>query len=137
MTLAGDKLWALVLSQWARDVTTANRTKLFVNGKRALFGNSLKLLGVQFDRLLHFGGHCTALNRRVWPRIAQLRKNTVRSWGLDETHIRAVASGYVRGAMKYAAGAWLPAASNSHREVLDPLNNAVARVDTGCPRSTP
>jgi hypothetical protein len=52
-----------------RHYTTANRTKLFVNSKPAIFGDSLKLLGVQFDRLLHFGSHCAALKRRVWPRL--------------------------------------------------------------------
>jgi hypothetical protein len=65
-------------------------------------------LGVHFDRLLHFGGHCKMLRQRVRPRLEQLRKITGRSWGLDETHIRSVAAGYVRGALEHSAGAWLP-----------------------------
>jgi hypothetical protein len=65
LSLAGDKTQALFLSQWARDVTTAKRTRLFMDGKRALFVDLRKLLGVQFDRLLHFGDHFAALKRRV------------------------------------------------------------------------
>ena len=44
---------------------------------------------------------------------------TGRSWGLNERQLRVVANGYVRGALEYAAGAWLPAASTSHLELVD------------------
>ena len=71
------------------------------------------------DRLLHFGEHCRTLRRKTRPRIAQLRKLTGRSWGLGETQLRTVANGYVRGALEYAAAAWLPAASDAHVELLE------------------
>ena len=48
-----------------------------------------------------------------------------------------VANGYVRGALEYAAGAWLPAASTSHLELVDRELRAAARVVTGCTMSTP
>ena len=75
------------------------------------------LLGVTFDRQLHFGEHCGRLRRKVKPRTAQLRKLTGRSWGLREPQLRTVANGYVRGALEYAAAAWLPAALESHVEI--------------------
>ena len=97
----------------------------------------LSLLGVTFDRLLHFGQHCARVRGKVKPRLAHLRAMTGRSWGLREAQLRTVANGYVRGALEYAAPAWLPATSSSHVEQLDREMRAAARVITGCPRSTP
>ena len=134
MRVAGEKTQALVLSQWARD---ASRLSIRVAGAEVRGGPALRLLGVTFDRLLHFGAHCAELKRKVRPRLAQLRRMTGRSWGLAERQLRAVANGYVRGALEYAAGAWLPAASPSHLELVDRELRAAARVVTGCPLSTP
>ena len=100
-------------------------------------GPRLRLLGVTFDRLLHFGQHCAELRRRVRPRTAQLRKLTGRTWGLEEKQLRTVANGYVRGALEYAAAAWMPAASSSHLELVERELRAAARAVTGCTASTP
>ena len=97
----------------------------------------LSLLGVTFDHLIHFGQHCAKVRRKVKPRLAHLRAMTGRSWDLREAQLRTVANGYVRGALEYAAPAWLPATSSSHVEQLDREMRAAARVITGCPRSTP
>ncbi|XP_043220268.1 uncharacterized protein LOC122380836 [Amphibalanus amphitrite] len=69
--------------------------------------------------------------------IKQLRKLTGRSWGLEERQLRAVASGYVGGALLHAAAAWLPATPQSHVELLEREMRAAARTITGCPLSTP
>ena len=61
---------------------------------------------------------------------------TGRSWGLRKPQLRVVANGYVRGALKYAAAAWLLAASESHVEQLEVEMRAAARVIPGCPVST-
>ena len=61
---------------------------------------------------------------------------TGRYWGLSEQEFRVVASGYVRGALEHASGAWLPATSDTHLE-LDRELRAAARVVTGCLGSTP
>ena len=82
MRIAGEKTQALALSQWARDAT---HLKVKVAGAEVTAGTSLRLLGVTFDRLLHFGAHCSELRRKVRPRIAHLRCMTGRSWGLNET----------------------------------------------------
>ena len=134
MRIAGEKTQALALSQWARDAT---HLKVKVAGAEVTAGTSLRLLGVTFDRLLHFGAHCSELRKKVRPRIAHLRRMTGRSWGLNERQLRVVANGYVRGALEYAAGAWLPAASTSHLELVDRELRAAARVVTGCTMSTP
>ena len=134
MRVAGEKTQALVLSQWARDATGLC---IKVSGAEVTAGTSLRLLGVTFDRLLHFGAHCAELRRKVRPRIAQLRRMTGRSWGLGDRQLRAVANGYVRGALEYAAGAWMPASSPSHLDLVDRELRAAARVVTGCPVSTP
>ena len=124
MRVAGEKTQALVLSQWARDATGLC---IKVSGAEVTAGTSLRLLGVTFDRL----------RRKVRPRIAQLRRMTGRSWGLGDRQLRAVANGYVRGALEYAAGAWMPASSPSHLDLVDRELRAAARVVTGCPVSTP
>ena len=134
MTIAGEKTQALVLSQWARDATDFN---IRVAGTPVRGSSHLRLLGVTMDRLLHFGEHCRTLRRKTRPRIAQLRKLTGRSWGLGETQLRTVANGYVRGALEYAAAAWLPAASDAHVELLERELRAAARAVTGCTASTP
>ena len=133
MRIAGEKTQALALSQWARDGT---HLKVKVAGAEVTAGTSLRLLGVTFDRLLHFGAHCSELRKKVRPRIAHLRRMTGRSWGLNERQLRVVANGYVRGTLEYAAGAWLPAASTSHLELVDRELRAAARVVTGCTMST-
>ena len=134
MRIAGQKTQALVLSQWSRDAVDF---KLRVDGAEVRGGPHLKLLGITFDRLLHFGEHCTRLRRKVKPRIAHLRTMTNRTWGLREQQLRTVANGYVRGALEHAASAWLPATPPGHVEQLDRELRAAARVITGCPRSTP
>ena len=116
MRIAGEKTQALALSQWARDAT---HLRVKVAGAEVTAGTSQRLLGVAFDRLLHFGAHCSELRKKVRPRIAHLRRKTGRSWGLNERQLRVVANGYIRGALEYAAGAWLPAASSSHIELFD------------------
>ncbi|KAF0304736.1 RNA-directed DNA polymerase from mobile element jockey [Amphibalanus amphitrite] len=134
MNIAGHKTQILVLSQWAPD---AKNVTLKVAGSDVTATSHVKLLGVTLDRLLHFGEHCASLRRKVRPRTAQLRKLTGHSWGLREHHLRTVANGYVRGALEYAAAAWLPAASPSHVELVDRELRAAARAVTGCPMSTP
>lgn len=134
MVIAGEKTQALVLSQWSRDATDF---KIKVAGSTVSGSSHLRLLGVTFDRLLHFGEHCRNLRRKVKPRTAQLRKLTGRSWGLQEAQLRTVANGYIRGALEYAAAAWLPAASDAHVELIDRELRAAARAVTGCTASTP
>ena len=134
MTIAGHKTQLLVLSQWNRDAKNAT---IKVAGASVGASAQVKLLGVTLDRLLHFGEHCASLRRKVRPRTAQLRKLTGHSWGLREPHLRTIANGYVRGALEYAAAAWLPAASPSHVELVERELRAAARAVTGCPMSTP
>ena len=102
MTVAGEKTQLLVLSQSAADTVDCS---IKVAGKSVRAADHLKLLGVTFDRLLHFGAHCRGLRARVRPRTMQLRKLTGRSWGLEERQLRTVVSGYVRGALEHAAAA--------------------------------
>ena len=134
MRLAGNKTQVLVLSQRYQD---ARDFYIHVDGVKVAGSKHLSLLGVILDRKLHFGEHCARLRRKVKPRVAQLRKLTGRSWGLQEAQLRTVASGYVRGALEYAAPAWLPAASESHVELLEREMRAAARAITGCTASTP
>ena len=134
MRLAGSKAQALVLSQHYVD---ARDFHIRVDGTEVSGARHLHLLGVTLDRQLHMGEHCARLRRKVKPRVAQLRKLTGRSWCLQEPQLRAIANGYIRGALEYAAAAWLPAASESHVELLEREMRATARVVTGCPVSTP
>ncbi|KAF0312570.1 putative RNA-directed DNA polymerase from transposon BS [Amphibalanus amphitrite] len=134
MEVAGQKTQLLVLSQSHRDAVGC---RIRVAGQTVEGGPELKLLGVTLDRTLGFGPHCRNLRRRVRPRISQLRRITGRSWGLEERQLRAVANGYVRGAIEHAAAAWMPAAARTNIEVLEREMRAAARVITGCIGSTP
>ena len=98
---------------------------------------TLQLLGITLDRLLHFGPHCRRLRRKVRPRTNHLRQLSGRSWGLDERLLRTVANGYVRGALEHAAAAWMPATAKTNLDVLEVEMLAAGRVITGCPVSTP
>ncbi|KAF0297293.1 Retrovirus-related Pol polyprotein from type-1 retrotransposable element R1 4 [Amphibalanus amphitrite] len=134
MEVAGQKTQLLVLSQSHRDAVGC---RIRVAGQTVEGGPELKLLGVTLDRTLGFGPHCRNLRRRVRPRISQLRRITGRSWGLEERQLRAVANGYVRGAIEHAAAAWMPAAARTNIEVLEREMRAAARVITGCIGSAP
>ena len=94
MNIAGSKTQILVLSQWSRD---AKNVSLKMAGSDVAASPHVKLLGVTLDRLLHFGGHCASLRRRVRPRTAQLRKLTRHSVGLHEHHPGAHLRGGGRG----------------------------------------
>ena len=48
-----------------------------------------------------------------------------------------VANGYVRGALEYAAAAWLPVAAECYVELIEIELRAAARAITGCVMSTP
>ena len=61
MRIAGQKTQALVLSQYSRDATGF---ELKVDGAEVRGGSHLKLLGITFDRLLHFGEHCARIRRK-------------------------------------------------------------------------
>ena len=61
MRIAGEKTQALALSQLARDAT---HLKVKVTGAEVTAGTSLRLLGVTFDRLLHFGPTALSCARR-------------------------------------------------------------------------
>ena len=76
MCIAGETTWAIVLSQWARD---ASRLNLKVCAADVMGGPALRLRGVTFDRLLHFGAHCSELGTKVRLRTAHLRGMTGRS----------------------------------------------------------
>ena len=134
MRLVGSKTQALVLSQHYVDDRDFH---IRVDGTEVSGARHLHLLGWTLDRQLHMGEHCARLRRKVRPRVAQLRMLTGRSWGLQEPQLRTIANGYIRGALEYAAAAWLPAASESHVELLEREMRATARVVTGCPVSTP
>ncbi|KAF0292118.1 Retrovirus-related Pol polyprotein from type-1 retrotransposable element R1 4 [Amphibalanus amphitrite] len=134
MVVSGEKTQVLVLSQWPKDAVDLS---IRVAGARVEARETLNLLGVTLDRLLHFGPHCKRMRQRTRPRLQHLRRLTGRDWGLEERQLRIVANGYVRGALEHAAAAWLPASSPSHVEVLEREMREAARVITGCTRSTP
>ena len=102
MVVATEKTQILVLSMWDRDAVDCH---IKMAGKTVTATETTNLLGVQLDRLLHFGPHCRSLRGRIRPRIAQLRQLPGHSWGLEEDTLRTVASGYVRGALEHAAAA--------------------------------
>ncbi|KAF0307586.1 putative RNA-directed DNA polymerase from transposon BS [Amphibalanus amphitrite] len=79
MRVSGEKTQLLVLSQQAKD---AKDCRIKVAGSTVEARETLHLLGVTLDRLLHFGPHCRRLRRKTRPRINQLRQLTGRSWGL-------------------------------------------------------
>jgi len=66
MKTAGEKTQALVLSQRYQD---ARDFSIKVAGVEVAGQPHLKLLGVVFDRSLHFGEHCKQLSRSAarWP----------------------------------------------------------------------
>ena len=67
MTVSGEKTQVLVLSQWARD---AMGLSIRVAGVRVTASESLNLLRVSLDRLLHFGRHCKRMKGRTRPDLS-------------------------------------------------------------------
>ena len=112
MQLAGHKTQVLVLSQRYQD---ARDFCVKMDGGRVPGERHLYLLGVTIDRQLHFGEHCSRLRHKVKPCVAQLRKLTGRSWGLEEPKPRTMTKGYVCGVLEHVATAWLPTASEPPR----------------------
>ena len=116
MRLAGNKTQVLALLQRYED---ARDLHIHVDGARVNRSRHLNLLGVSLDRQLHMGEYCARLRRKVQPRTAQLRKLTGRTRRLQELQPRAVANGYIRGALEFAAAACLPA-HTTHTRLTQP-----------------
>ena len=66
MIVSEEKTQLLVLSQQARD---AEDCRIKVDRKTVQAKETLHLLGVTLDRLLHFGPHCRRLRSKVRPSI--------------------------------------------------------------------
>ena len=128
------KTQVIVLPQWAHDPVGLT---IKMGGATVKTRETLNLLGVTLDRLLHFGPHCKKLKQRSRPRNEHLRRPTGRRWGLQEKQLRVVANGYVRGSLEHAAAAWLSVTPPTHVEILERELRAAARVVTGYSRSTP
>lgn len=78
MVVSGEQTQVLVLSQWAKDAVDLS---IRVAGAPVEARETLNLLGVTLDRLLHFGPHCKKMRRRTRPRLEHLRRLTGRDWG--------------------------------------------------------
>ena len=96
MVVAGEKTQVIVLSQWAQD---SRDVTVKVAGAPVKAASTLRLLGVAFDRLLHFGPHCAELRRKVRPRTAQL--------GSGGEATQDCGQWICQGALEYAASVWL------------------------------
>ncbi|KAF0295151.1 Condensin-2 complex subunit G2 [Amphibalanus amphitrite] len=112
MVVAGPKTQVMVLSQWARDAVDLS---IKVAGVTVKARDTLNLLGVTLDRLLHFGQHCKKLKQRTRPRLAHLRRLTGRDWGLEEKQLRTGISvvldnpfthAYMKSALPFLADAF-------------------------------
>lgn len=97
---------------------------LIFDGTAVAEDNSVKLLGVTFDRLLSFRDHLRSVTLRANQRIGLLRKA---ARVLDYEGRLATYKGFVRPLMEYAPLVWMGAAS-SHLLKLDKVQRRALHI---------
>ena len=91
-------------------------------------------LGVKLDRSLTFRHHLEALRKKLFTRVALLRRLVGFGWGADAKTSRISVLSLVCSTAEYCAPVWC---RSTHTRLIDSILNDALRIVTGCFRPTP
>jgi ribonuclease HI len=110
---------------------------LHIAGETLPTGNTIKYLGITFDRRLTWTVQLDKMTKEGRRRLAGLQRLSGCSFGPDRSTMRGVYIGFIRSALEYGADVWGPGLSTSQEEHLERIQNLGLRIITGVPKSTP
>ena len=131
MKLAAEKSETMLFTQWGKE--TDMEVPITLNGEVIKTSKQVTFLGVTLDRKLSFSKHVQGLRQKVKQRLRQLSALSGRTWGGDEGLLRSVYTTYIRSALEYAGGAWMPSASETAIQELGVEQNRAARTISAVP----
>jgi ribonuclease HI len=96
------------------------------------FKDSVKILGVIFDKKLSFAEHFEKVQTSTKVRLNQISKVAGPTFGQGASDLRAFYIAYVRSGMEYCGPVWSPFLCDSRVHKLEVLQNRAMRTITGC-----
>ena len=136
LKLAPEKTEAMLVTVDPRQTNGKVSPPLNINNVPITYVTSLKILGVKVDTQLIMGEQAKTAAEKIRHRNQVLTAIAARSWGADTDALRRIYLAYGRPAGAYAAGTWLPYASNTQVAHVERANNHAARIITGAPAKT-
>ena len=109
---------------------------LHLNQVQIKFEDSIKFLGLIFDKKLTFRQHIQSVRARCNKAMNLIKTISSHVWGADQESIMRVYRALVRSIMDYG-GIVYSSASATTRDLLEPIANQAMRLASGAFRSTP
>ena len=104
------------------------------NGRLLPFCPTPTYLKVKLDRSLTFRHHLVALRKKLFSRVALLKRLVGSGWGVGSKTLRIATLSLVYSTAEYCAPVWCRSA---HTRLIDSVLNDALRIVTGCLRPTP
>lgn len=114
-----------------------HRIDLVMNENHVPFNTTPKFLGITLDRSLSMSAHISNIKDRMTKRLRPLLALTGTSWGCRKEELRQLYIQYIRSVAEYVMPTWYSAASKTQSGKIETLQNAAARIISGCVKSTP
>jgi len=93
------------------------RLDIHVNNIRLRPTNTVKYLGVIFDRHLTWRAHLQQISTKAYKRLNMLRKLTGTTWGLNATTVLNTYKVFLRPILTFGHIAWIAADHNHYRKI--------------------
>lgn len=106
-----------------------------LNKKTIKFENSVRYLGVHFDKNFGISSHCRYLRSKVVPLFNDMRKLARCQWGLGNKALETIYKGVFAPTVCYASAAWYKDGAHSNR-ILEDLHRQALIATTRCYRTT-
>ena len=135
MVISKEKTVCLLISTRSNESTYVPRITL--QGSNVNYDPHPVFLGVTFDWGLFFHHQAKIILPKMKQRINIIRGLAGRTWGYHPNQLRSLYLTYVRSKCEYAAAGWSQCASSTSIELLEKVQQAAARIITGCVKSTP
>jgi hypothetical protein len=136
------KTWGIPLSKtksgeavlfWSnRERQNTEQLELYLGGEKLKFIKETKLLGVTIDDRLLFNKHLAETRAKAKRRMKAIAATTGKTWGGRTATIRTAYLSHVRSTLSHGATAWYPLLSSRKKEQVERIQNAAARMITGC-----
>lgn len=114
----------------------ADEPQLSLYAQRIRVGQSVKFLGMIFDRRLTWIDHLKALRAKCMKRLNTLKALSGTKWGADRTTMLRFYKAYVRSCLDYGSQVY-SSARPSALKMLDSIHHTALRIASGAFRSTP
>ena len=85
-----------------------------------------------FDRSLTFTTHLKEVNAKALKRSNIFKALSGKEWGCNDESLRSLYLTYIRAAIEYAGGAWMPCVSDTNCEQLEITQRQMPRTIAGC-----